>query len=230
MYWDDCYYCEEPKYPEVEELLEDVTNKITEIIRNDVKEDIEISLNAAKNRETELSQCKDRLHSRDIEISNLEKRVEELEKEVDKKHTELTLPFEIGEEIWVAAYNSSYKLTCNTCKGTGRININTEQYGEVQISCPHCKGFTLSNRAKREVTYYKYIAHKTTVKSISCNITSDGISYDIHYTDQYHDDQVRELEKCFSNKDDCITFCEEYNKQCYEQALESLEGEEDKKE
>lgn len=229
MYWED-YYGEEAKYPEVEELLEDTTNKIVNIIKDDVKEEINKSLLLAEQRSIEIDNLRKTINSKNKELNELQKENEVLVNKLKKNHTKLDLPFEIGEEIWVAKCNSSYKLTCNTCKGTGTVNINTEQYGEVQISCPHCKGLTFSGQPKQEVIYYKYIAYKTTVKSISCNITSEGISYDINYTDQYHDDQVRELEKCFSNKDDCVAFCEEYNKQCYEQALKSLEGEEDKKE
>lgn len=225
MYWED-YYGEEAKYPEVEELLEDTTNKIVNIIKDDVKEEINKSLLLAEQRSIEIDNLRKTIAKKNDEIHKLDSEIETLK----KRQTKLSLPFEIGEEIWVAEYTSSYQLTCNTCKGTGRVTVGTQQYGEVQISCPHCKGFTLSNQPKREVTYYKYTTYKTSVKSIDCNITCNGISYNIHYTDKYHNDQVRELEKCFSNENDCITFCEEYNKQCYEQALKSLEGEEGKKE
>ena len=68
MYWED-YYGEEAKYPEVEELLEDTTNKIIDIIKDNIKEEIDKSLLLAEQRSIEIDNLRKIIHNKNKELN-----------------------------------------------------------------------------------------------------------------------------------------------------------------
>ena len=171
MYWDDYsdYYEQEPS--EVDEIVDDAVQKITDIITERAKDEIDSIMNKAKYLEEQNAiESKQRAEAWK-ETAAWKKKCEELTKELEKQRTELKLEFEVGEKVFFTRYrhDRSKKVFCSECGGTGVIKriVDGEEYSK---KCPKCEGNTWYSNTRptpqKEVEYYEYYPEYDVIESM----------------------------------------------------------------
>lgn len=175
-YFEDYDY---PELSELDQLVEDTTDKIKDMIVTEAKEKVDTILNKAKATEQRLAIAYKGLTEAGEEISLLTKENKKLKEELEQKRTSLnTLPFEIGQKVYYLKKRTYEEITCPLCKGTGKVPTHSDEYGDVEIRCPHCKDNSYwSDREKllvKEASYPILTVSDTKVEGLAIRIESDG--------------------------------------------------------
>lgn len=176
MSYFDCY--DYPDYSALDELVDETTNKIKNMIINQSKEKVDEILNKAQVTEDRLNITTNRLIETNKEICFLKTENDKLKEEIQQKRTNLgTLPFEIGQKVYYIKRGETDEVVCPLCKGTGKIITHSDEYGDVEISCPHCKGNSYwsdnEKRIVKKASYNKVKVDSTIVKGFTIVIDSD---------------------------------------------------------
>ena len=176
MSYFDCY--DYPEYSALDELVDETTNKIKNMIIEGTKEKVDEILNKAQVIEDRLNITTNRLIETKKENCSLKTENDKLKEELQQKRTNLdTLPFEIGQRVYYIKRGKIDEVVCPLCKGTGKIITHSDEYGDVEIKCPHCKGNSYwSDNEKqivRKASYNKVKVDSTTVKGFTIVIDSD---------------------------------------------------------
>lgn len=109
-YFEDYDY---PELSELDQLVEDTSDKIKNMIINEAKEKVDTILNKAKATEQRLAIAHKRLREASEEISSLTKENTRLKEELEQKRTSLnTLPFEIGQKVYYLKKWDCEEITC----------------------------------------------------------------------------------------------------------------------
>ena len=223
MYWDDYsdYYEQEPS--EVDEIVNDAVQKITDVIKERAKDEIDSIMNKAKYlEERNAIESKQRADAWK-ETAAWKKKCEELTKELEKQRTELKLEFEIGEKVFFTRYRHgrSKKVFCSECGGTGVIKriVDGEEYSK---QCPKCKGRTWYSNTmpepQKEVEYYEYYPEYDVIESVNAKISKNGVKYTYCLKQYGAEDEV------FKTRDEALVRAEEKSKQSFDKAKMKLEG------
>lgn len=223
MYWDDYsdYYEQEPS--EVDEIVNDAVQKITDIIKERAKDEIDSIMNKAKYLEEQNAiESKQRAEAWK-ETADWKKKCEELTKELEKQRTELKLEFEVGEKVFFTRYrhDRTKKVFCSECGGTGVIKriVDGEEYSK---KCPKCKGNTYyyshMPEPQKEVEYYEYYPEYDVIESVNANVSKSGIKY-TYCLKQYGTEH-----EVFKTRDEALARAEEKSKQSFDKAKMKLEG------
>lgn len=154
-YFEDYDYSEPS---ELDELVDETTNKIKNMIIEGTKEKVDEILNKAEETQNRLNITTNHLIETDKENRSLKTENEKLKKELEQKRTSLdTLPLEIGEKVYYIRRLTYNEITCPLCKGTGKVTTHSDEYGDVEITCPHCKNNSYwSDNEKKIVSKTSY--------------------------------------------------------------------------
>lgn len=176
MSYFDCY--DYPDYSALDELVDETTSKIKNMIILESKEKVDTILNKAKETENRLNITTNRLIETKKENRSLKTENDKLKEELQQKRTNLdTLPFEIGQRVYYIRRGETDEVVCPLCKGTGKITTHSDEYGDVEIKCPHCKGNSYWSENEKAIvkkaSYNKVKVDSTTVKGFTIVIDSD---------------------------------------------------------
>lgn len=166
-YYDIDDYIEEPRYPEIDELLDGVREKIKEQLSKDVTDEVIYSSEIYKDCQATIK----KLHA---DICQKDRNLEMLNQLVKDKNDRLNTlkkagsyaEYAVGDECWFVKANSRYELTCPFCKGAGKVKVQiaegtipAEFVGETELRCPKCKGETYywTNKPDRKVSKEEFI-------------------------------------------------------------------------
>ena len=227
MSYFDCY--DYPDYSALDELVDETTNKIKNMIIEGTKEKVDEILNKAKTTEDRLNITTNRLIEAGKENRSLKTENDKLKEELQQKRTNLdTLPFEIGQRVYYIKRWKTDEVFCPLCKGTGRITTHSDEYGDVEIKCPHCKNNSYWSDKNKEIvkraSYDRLRVESTTVKGFSIVIDSDekgNIRQDIRVVlNQGYSFNDYSIEDVFPEAllEECKKECCQRNKQYEEEA------------
>lgn len=227
-YFDDYDY---PDCSILDELVNDTTDKIKNMIINEAKEKVDIILNKAKETENRLNIAYNRLKELNNNIVSLETRNKELEEEVNRKRTsQKELPFEIGQEVYVYSANDDYTIECPHCLGKGKVNVDTEKFGYIEVTCPVCHTNTYYDKdnpkPQMRVRYWSYRPITATVSRITIDYMGNDIKTVVWVrSENSNAERGFQIGEVFSNYKDCRKFCEDASKKERENAERKIKGE-----
>lgn len=219
MYDYDYYYEKEPS--EIDILIEDTVEKIRQTIIEQAKEDVESETQKSKKIQERYDTDKkhwldmnSELRSKNNELQN---ELKELKTKYEKKRTEIpSLDFEIGETVYYIGSRYDQKLVCLTCHGSGKVNLNTDEYGDITTSCPHCYG-NLYGDIRREVEYRKYYPSTKRIETVYMEFSKDStkISY-------WLSESVGKVDRVFKDRESCQAECDKLNIKELEEAQKHI--------
>ena len=227
MSYFDCY--DYPDYSALDELVDETINKIKNMIINQSKEKVDEILNKAQATQDLSNITNNRLIETNKENCSLKTENDKLKEELQQKRTNLdTLPFEIGQRVYYIKRWKTDEVVCPLCKGKGKIITHSDEYGDVEIKCPHCKNNSYWSERDKEIVrkalYDKLKVDSTTVKGFSIVIDSDekgNIRQDIRVVlNQGYNFNDYNIEDVFPEAllEECKKECCRRNKQYEEEA------------
>lgn len=227
-YFDNYDYCEPSA---LDELVDNTTNKIKDMIINETKEKVDGILNKAKVAENNLDVAHKKIKELNDSIISLKTQNKELEKEVNRKRTsQKELPFEVGQGVYVCSTNGDYTIECPHCLGKGKVSVDTEKFGYIEISCPVCHTNTYYNKdnpkPQMRVRYWSYRPITATVSRITIDYMENNIKTVVWVkSENSNAERGFQIEEVFSNYKDCKKFCEDASKKERENAERKIKGE-----
>lgn len=166
-YYDIDDYIEEPRYPEIDELLDDVRDKIKEKLSKDVTDEVIYSSDIYKDCEATIKKLRADICQKDRNLEMLNQLVKDKNDRLNTlKKAGTYAEYAIGDECWFVKANSSYEITCPFCKGEGKVKVQiaegtipAEFVGETELRCPKCKGETYywTDKPDRKVSKEEFI-------------------------------------------------------------------------
>lgn len=134
-------YFEDPS--EVAQIIDDTTDKLVGLISEKTKSEIERYKNWYESTAEVRDKLEKRVYEQAEQIKVLEIDLKRTKEELERKDNEIPkVPFMPGDEVWfiASACMDAVIIECPICKGRGKVKTQTTDYGEVEITCPHCKG------------------------------------------------------------------------------------------
>ena len=234
MYDYDYYYEQEPS--EIDILVEETIDKIRDTILLKAKDEVESQTQKAKKVQEQYDEDKRtwrEIHNREQScIKKLTEELNALKDEYNKKRSEVpSLDFEIDEKVLEAKMQfEDDKLNCPTCEGKGRITITLDEYGGVEVTCPHCKNNTYKGEKNlvREIKYHRYRPSTTTVVRAEVSFEKSNKITTTYYTKEHSGScELAHTEiksKIFKANDieACRKYCEELNQKALEEAQKHI--------
>lgn len=166
-YYDIDNYIEEPRYPEIDELLDGVREKIKEQLSKDVTDEVIYSSDIYKDCQATIKKLREDICQKDRNLEMLNQLVKDKNDRLNTlKKAGTYAEYAIGDECWFVKANSSYEITCPFCKGEGKVKVQiaegtipSEFVGETELRCPKCKGETYywTNKPDRKVSKEEFI-------------------------------------------------------------------------
>lgn len=166
-YYDMDDYIEEPRYPEIDELLDGVRDKIKEKLSKDVTDEVIYSSDIYKDCQETIKKLRADICQKDRNLEMLNQLVKDQNDRLNTlKKAGTYAEYAIGDECWFVKANSSYEITCPFCKGEGKVKVQiaegtipSEFVGETELRCPKCKGETYywTNQPNRKVSKEEFI-------------------------------------------------------------------------
>lgn len=228
MYYDDYDYEQEPNYPEVEEIIEEASDKFEEFLKTKYKERVQ----DLENREQSVRNAEKRTSKLSIELVQKEHQLSEREREIKEEEDKLYNKFKLdwfkslGIDWEVGDVGFTYSLkeikeACPTCQGKGQVlaMINGTHY---QMRCPVCGGYTT------QITKdYDYVIKKIRIVEIDYRVRKRKVDKDLKVSvdkSSYLDESNTHLcaedergnyssqylpEKVFHTEEECIKAAED---------------------
>lgn len=149
-YYDIDDYIEEPRYPEFDEMLDNLREKIKEQLSKDVTDEVIYSSAIYKDCQETIRKLREDTYRKDTNIANLEQLVRDKNSQLHRmREAGSYAEYAVGDECWFVKAHSRYELTCPFCKGAGKVKVQiaegtipAEFVGETELRCPKCKGET----------------------------------------------------------------------------------------
>ena len=194
MYEDD--YFEDQS--EADQIIEEAVDKLTSLISDKTKSEIERYKNWYKSAAEVRDKLQKRVYEQIEKIKVLETDLKKTKEELEKRDNEIPkVPFISGDEVWWVGNDcrNEVAIKCSACEGKGKVKTQTAEYGEVEITCPHCKGNSIA-RYEPAKAYQGYV--------VRSHITLDAVDdvpsfiYDLV-------ESASDLEK-FKTNEDVYTF------------------------
>ena len=235
MYDYDYYYEQEPS--EIDLMVEEAVDKVKSTILLRAKDRVEQQTLKAEKIKKEYQDFKDGtkeiINDQKSKIKDLENRLIELKEDYIKKRTEIpTLDYEIGDKVWMPYRMSDKTLICPTCQGTGYVNIDTDNFGSVKISCPHCHGSEWKHKGDfvKKIQYWEYQPMIRTICGVTIEINEQKqqtIYYKVKspsgYCNEYPSPNINDI---YADQASCQKRCEELSKLALEDAKQYIYNEE----
>ena len=153
--YDDFEY--EPKYPEVEEIIEEAQNKFADYLEYLYKEKYAF----LEDRAEELNERECELRQKEINVSNRETALEKTEKDLyenfkNEWFLSLGLDWKLNDTAYTYVITPPKHVICPTCKGKKKVNVTIDDSGEKrEITCPTCTGYGEIGEKYKEYLIYK---------------------------------------------------------------------------
>lgn len=133
---------------EAEQIIDDATDKLIGLISEKTKSEIERYKNWYESSDKMRAELQKQVYEQQEKIRVLKVDLKRAKEELERKDNEIPkVPFMPGDKVWFIGDDciNQVIVECPICKGRGKVKTQTTDYGEVEITCPHCKG----NKAAR---------------------------------------------------------------------------------
>lgn len=183
---------------EVEQILDDATDKLVGLISEKTKLEIERYKNWYKSAAEVRDKLQKQVYEQIEKIKVLEIDLKKTKEDLEKRNNEIPkVPFMPGDKVWWVGNDciNGVTIKCSTCEGRGKVKTQTSEYEEVEITCPSCKGNSVA-RYEPAKAYQGYVVRSR----ITLDVTDDVPSF---IYDLVRDE--RELER-FKTNEDMYTF------------------------
>lgn len=159
---------------EAEQIIDDATDKLVGLISEKTKSEIE----RYKNWYNSAAEVRDKLQKRVYEqaeqIKVLEIDLKRTKEELERKDNEIPkVPFMPGDKVWFIGNDCRNEviIKCSTCEGRGKVKTQTADYGEVEITCPNCKGNSVA-RYEPAKAYQGYVIRSRVTLDVADDVPS----------------------------------------------------------
>ena len=193
-YYDRDDYIEEPRYPEVDEMLDSVREKIKEQLSKDVTNEVIYSSDIYKECQEIIKKLREDIRQKDTNLDLLDKLVRDKNYQLNMmRKAGSYAEYAVGDECWFVKANSRYKITCPFCKGQGKVKVQiaegtspSEFVGETELTCPKCKNETYywtdkPNRKVKEEEYISYVPCKGRISRVLIDLYEEEGKTSIKY-------------------------------------------------
>lgn len=143
--WDNEDYFEDQS--EVEQIIDDATDKLVGLISEKTKSEIERYKNWYESANKMRAELQKQIYEQQEQIKVLEIDLKRTKEELEKRNNEIPkVPFMPGDKVWYIGNDCRNEVTikCSTCQGNGKVKTQTADYGEVEMMCPRCKGYSVA--------------------------------------------------------------------------------------
>lgn len=168
-YYDMEEFIEEPRYPEVEALLDGLRDKIKESLSRDVTDEVIYSSDIYKECQATIKKLREDIRQKDTNLDLLDKLVRDKNYQLNMmRKAGSYAEYAVGDECWFVKANSRYEITCPFCKGAGKVKVKIAEgtipsdfVGETELRCPKCKGETYywTNQPNRKVKNEEFVSY-----------------------------------------------------------------------
>lgn len=207
-YYDRDYYIEEPRYPEVDEMLDSVRDKIKEQLSRDVTDEVIYSSDIYKECQETIKKLREDIRQKDTNLNLLDQLVRDKNSQLNKmRKAGSYAEYAVGDECWFVKANSRYEITCPFCKGAGKVKVQiaegtvpSEFVGETELTCPKCKNETYywTHQPNRKVKKEEYISY------VPCKGRVSRVLIDLYGKEEEGKDSIK-----YFAKSDWGAICEE---------------------
>lgn len=132
---------------EVEQIIDEATDKLVGLISEKTKSEIERYKNWYESTAEVRDKLQKRVYEQAEQIKVLEIDLKRTKEELERKDNEIPkVPFMPGDKVWYIGNDCRNEVTikCSTCQGSGKVKTQTADYGEVEMMCPRCKGYSVA--------------------------------------------------------------------------------------
>ncbi len=132
---------------EVEQILDDATDKLVGLISEKTKAEIEKYKNWYESASDVRNKLQKQVYEQQEQIKILEIDLKRAKEELERKDNEIPkVPFMPGDKVWYIGNDCRNEVTikCSTCQGNGKVKTQTADYGEIEMMCPRCKGYSVA--------------------------------------------------------------------------------------
>lgn len=175
MYEDD--YFEDQS--EADQIIEEAVDKLTSLISDKTKSEIERYKNWYKSAAEVRDKLQRQVYEQIEKIKVLEIDLKRTKEELEKRDNEIPkVPFMPGDKVWWVGNDcgNEVAIKCSICEGKGKVKTQTAEYGEVEITCPHCKGNSVA-RYEPAKAYQGYVVRSCITLDAADDVP--GFIYDL---------------------------------------------------
>lgn len=179
---------------EAEQIIDDTIDKLVGLISEKTKSEIERYKNWYESTAEVRDKLQKRVYEQAEQIKVLEIYLKRTKEELERKDNEIPkVPFMPGDKVWWIGDDcrNEVVIKCSTCEGKGKVKTQTADYGEVEITCPHCKGSSVA-RYEPAKAYQGYVVRSRITLDAADDVPS--FIYDLVKDES-------DLEKFKSNED-----------------------------
>ena len=179
---------------EAEQIIDDTIDKLVGLISEKTKSEIERYKNWYESTAEVRDKLQKRVYEQAEQIKVLEIDLKRTKEELERKDNEIPkVPFMLGDKVsWIRHdCRNEVVIKCSTCEGKGKVKTQTADYGEVEITCPHCKGNSVA-RYEPAKAYQGYVVRSRITLDAADDVPS--FIYDLVKDES-------DLEKFKSNED-----------------------------
>ena len=179
---------------EAEQIIDDTIDKLVGLISEKTKSEIERYKNWYESTAEVRDKLQKRVYEQAEQIKVLEIDLKRTKEELERKDNEIPkVPFMLGDKVWWIGNDcrNEVVIKCSTCEGKGKVKTQTADYGEVEITCPHCKGNSVA-RYEPAKAYQGYVVRSRITLDAADDVPS--FIYDLVKDES-------DLEKFKSNED-----------------------------
>lgn len=229
-YYDMDDYIEQPRYPEVDEMLDSLREKIKEQLSRDVTDEVIYSSDIYKDCQATIKKLREDACRKDTNLANLEQLVRDKNSQLNRmRKAGSYAEYAVGDECWFVKANSRYELTCPFCKGTGKVKVQiaegtipAEFVGETELRCPKCKGEQYywkdqPNRKVKEQEFISYLPCKGRITRVLIDLYEEEGKDSIKYFAK-SDGGVISEERVFRTKEEVEELAKLMSKNSYNEA------------
>lgn len=156
-YWDNENYFEDQS--EAEQIIDEATDKLVGLISEKTRAEIERYKNWYESASDVRNKLQKQVYEQLEKIKVLELDLKKTKEELEKRDNEIPkVPFMPGDKVWWVGNDciNGVTIKCSTCEGRGKVKTQTADYGEVEITCPSCKGNSIA-RYEPAKAYQGYV-------------------------------------------------------------------------
>ena len=154
---------------EADQIIDEATDKLVGLISEKTKSEIERYKNWYESTAEVRDKLQKRVYEQAEQIKVLEIDLKRAKEELERRDNEIPkVPFVPGDKVWYIGNDciNEVAIKCHVCEGRGKVKTQTADYGEVEITCPHCKGNSVAR-------YYPAKAYQGYV--VRSHITLDAV-------------------------------------------------------